>query len=303
MACRTHRDNEALINRFLDSVWAEKGLRDNTLAAYRRDLCLFAVWLEATYRQRLAQASREQLQAYLGARLRAGTQARSSARLLSTLRGFFRWLMRKHLRPDDPSARIAMPKLGKPLPDNLSEAAVTALLNAPNTDTTLGLRDRALLELLYACGLRVSELTELQGLQLNLRQGVLRTTGKGEKDRIVPMGEIAADWLERYLASARPALLRGNTDHHVFLSNRGRAMTRQNVWALIRKYAATADIHQHLSPHTLRHAFATHLLNHGADLRAVQQLLGHQDLSTTQIYTHIANERLRRLYAQHHPRA
>ena len=303
MACRTDPDNEALINRFLDNAWAEKGLRDNTLAAYRRDLCLFAVWLRTTHRLGLAQASREQLQAYLGARFNAGVQARSSARLLSTLRGFFRWLMRERHRPDDPTARIAMPKLAQPLPDNLSEDDVTALLNAPDTGATLGLRDRAMLELLYACGLRVSELTELQGLQINLRQGVLRTTGKGEKDRLVPMGEIAADWLQRYLESARPALLRGNVSRYVFLSNRGCAMTRQNVWALIRKHAAAAAIDAHLSPHTLRHAFATHLLNHGADLRAVQLLLGHQDLSTTQIYTHVANERLRRLYAQHHPRA
>jgi integrase/recombinase XerD len=290
------------IEAFLDTVWLEKGLSDNTLAAYRTDLGKLMGWLEDEGVP-LVEARREHLLAYLAWCAEHGAHARSSARLLSSLRGFYRWLLREGKRQDDPTALIQSPKLGRPLPHSLTEAEVEALLAAPDTDTALGLRDRAMLELLYACGFRVSELVQLRGEQINPRQGVVKVTGKGGKDRLIPLGEEALAWLGRYLAASRPELVQGRPSPYLFPSLRSPAMTRQTFWHLIKKHARSAGITKPISPHTLRHAFATHLLNHGADLRAVQMLLGHSDLSTTQIYTHVARERLKAIHAAHHPRA
>jgi integrase/recombinase XerD len=290
------------IDTFLDSIWAEHGLSDHTLAAYRADLTALARWL-APRGRRVEQADRADLLAYLSHRVAGGARPRSTARLLSSLRRFYRHMVRDGSRQDDPTAQIDSPKLGRPLPDTLSEADVEALLAAPDTGNDLGLRDRAMLELIYASGLRVSELVGLRVDQVNLRHGVVRTLGKGGKERLVPLGEEASAWVTRYLAEARPALLRGHgACDDLFVTRRGGAMTRQAFWHLIRRYARQAGIDKHLSPHTLRHAFATHLLNHGADLRVVQMLLGHSDLSTTQIYTHVARARLKELHGKHHPR-
>lgn len=291
-------EDEALINRFLDALWTERGLSDNTLAAYRSDLRQFAL----RYGGGLLHAGRADLLEYLAQRMRQGIKSRTSARILSSLRAFYRYLVRERQRSDDPSARIEMPKLGRPLPKNISEAQVESLLKAPDTDTDLGLRDRAMLELLYATGLRVSELVGLGLHQINLRRGVVQVIGKGGKERLVPMGEAAQDWIAEYLRRARPELLQERTSDYVFPSRKAESMTRQNFWYLIQRYAQAADIKGKFSPHDLRHAFATHLLNHGADLRVVQLLLGHSDLSTTQIYTHIARIRLKDLHARHHPR-
>lgn len=292
----------AAIDAFLDAIWAEHGLSDHTLAAYRADLMALARWL-GPRGKRVEQADRADLLASLSHRVAAGARPRSTARLLSSLRRFYRNLLRDGRRADDPTARIDSPKLGRPLPDTLSETDVETLLSAPDTETDLGLRDRAMLELIYATGLRVSELVGLRVDQVNLRHGVVRTLGKGSKERLVPLGEEASAWVERYLAGARPALLAGRgVCDDLFVTRRGAAMTRQAFWHLIRRYASQAGIRKHLSPHTLRHAFATHLLNHGADLRVVQMLLGHSDLSTTQIYTHVARARLKELHGQHHPR-
>jgi integrase/recombinase XerD len=293
--------DRALVEGFLDALWMERGLSENTLSAYRADLNGFATWLDGKG-ERLAEARREQLQAYLAWRVGQGARPRTTARLLSSLRRFYRHLVREGRRNDDPSARIDAPRLGRPLPKTVTEAEVEALLRAPDVEATLGLRDRAMLELLYATGLRVSELVGLRVEQVNRQHGVLRVVGKGNKERLVPLGEEAIDWLERYLATARADLNRGHADPHLFLTTRGGPLTRQAFWHLIRRHAATAGITHPLSPHTLRHAFATHLLNHGADLRVVQMLLGHSDLSTTQIYTHVARERLKQLHAEHHPR-
>ena len=290
------------IERFLDVLWMERGLSGNTLVAYRRDLTGFADYLwQQTGRQLLA-ARREDLLAYLAERVNTGAKPRTTARLLSSLRRFYQHAVREGWRETDPSDRIDAPKLGRSLPSSLSEDEVEALIDVPTVDTALGLRDRAMLELLYATGLRVSELVDLRLLQINLRQGVVRTLGKGSKERLVPLGETAAEWLETYLQDGRGALLKGRECEHLFVTQRGAAMTRQAFWYLIKRHAQRAGIHKHLSPHTLRHSFATHLLNHGADLRVVQMLLGHSDLSTTQIYTHVAQERLKGLHAQHHPR-
>lgn len=297
-----HATDLAEIECFLDAIWMESGLSEHTLTAYRNDLRGFAVWLAAGVDVRMTVASREQLSAYLAHRYATGNKARSSARLLSSLRRFYRYLVRENRIHDDPSARIDSPKLGRPLPTSLSEAQVDALLAAPDTQQPLGLRDRAMLEVLYACGLRVSELMGLTVEQLNLRQGVVRVLGKGSKERLVPMGEEALNWLQVYIQEARPALLHGKVSDYVFPGRAGELMTRQAFWYRIKDYARKAEIRVSLSPHTLRHAFATHLVNHGADLRVVQLLLGHSDLSTTQIYTHVARERLRELHAQHHPR-
>lgn len=288
------------IGRFLDSLWLERGLADKTLQAYRTDLTLLAGWLFG--RGGLYAAARGELMEYLGWRLRAGYSARSTARLLSCLRGFYRHALREALIAQDPTLDIVMPQLGRPLPETLSEADVEALLAAPDVEAPLGLRDRCMLEVLYACGLRVSELVGLRLDQLNPRQGVLRVTGKGNKERLVPLGEEALAWIVRYCAEARPALLRGQPGDVLFPSQQARQMTRQTFWHRIKLHAQQAGIRSPLSPHTLRHAFATHLLNHGADLRVVQMLLGHSDLSTTQIYTHVARHRLRELHASHHPR-
>jgi integrase/recombinase XerD len=294
-------DESALLDRFLDALWTEHGLSRNTLSAYRGDLAALAIWLQAGGAS-LRQAERGQLLDYLAARIRLGVKPRSSARLLTSLRRFYRWLARENLIGEDPSALIDMPKIGRPLPRVLSEAQVEALLDAPDVAQPLGLRDRAMLELLYATGLRVSELVGLRLHQLNLRQGVVQVVGKGGRERLVPLGEEAAGWLEKYLRTIRAALLKGRQTDHVFPSRRAAGMTRQNFWHLIQRYAHQAGIRAELSPHTLRHAFATHLVNHGADLRVVQMLLGHSDLSTTQIYTHVARARLKLLHQQHHPR-
>jgi integrase/recombinase XerD len=234
--------------------------------------------------------------------MREGRKVRSEARLLSSLRRFYRYLVREEIRDSDPTAQIESPRLGRPLPDSLTENEVEDLLAQPDTTTALGLRDRSMLEVLYATGLRVSELVGLTVDQINLRQGVIRCIGKGNKERLVPVGEVAQDWLEKYLYDSRPALLNGKVADDLFPTTRGKAMTRQAFWYLIKRYALQAGIQKDLSPHTLRHAFATHLINHGADLRVVQLLLGHADLSTTQIYTHVAKERLKQLHAAHHPR-
>lgn len=288
------------IEVFLDAVWSEYGLADATLAAYRGDLMRFARWLPAGVP--LAEAGREQLLEYLAHRNAPGSSSRSAARLLSSLRRFYRWMTAAGRREDDPTALIEMPRQGRPLPKTLDEEDVEALLAAPDTETDLGLRDRAMLELLYATGLRVSELVRLDVYQVNRRQGVVQVVGKGGRERLVPVGEAALDWLDAYLRRSRPALLDMRPANALFVTRRGGAMTRQNFWYLIRRYAAVAGIRKDLSPHGLRHAFATHLLNHGADLRVVQMLLGHADLSTTQIYTHVARARLQALHAQHHPR-
>lgn len=290
------------IDAFLDAIWAEHGLSDHTLAAYRADLTALARWL-ADREVSVEQAGRGDLLAYLSHRVAAGARPRSTARLLSSLRRFYRHLVRDGRRKDDPTAQIDSPKLGRPLPDTLTERDVETLLAAPDVGSALGLRDRAMLELIYATGLRVSELVGLKLDQVNLRHGVVRTLGKGGKERLVPLGEEAGEWIARYVNDSRPDLLEGRgACDDLFVTRRGGGMTRQAFWHLIRRYARQAGIDKHLSPHTLRHAFATHLLNHGADLRVVQMLLGHSDLSTTQIYTHVARARLKELHAEHHPR-
>ncbi|SDJ57535.1 site-specific tyrosine recombinase XerD [Pseudomonas indica] len=290
-----------LIDRFLESLWMEKGLSAHTLSAYRSDLSLFHGWLQERDIE-LAKAGRDAILDHLGWRLDNGYKARSTARFLSGLRGFYRFLLRESVIEVDPTLQVELPQLGRPLPKSLSEADVEALLAAPELDDPIGLRDRAMLEVLYACGLRVTELVSLTLEQVNLRQGVLRVFGKGSKERLVPMGEEAIVWVERYLREARPFLLDGKPSDVLFPSLRGEQMTRQTFWHRIKHQARVAGIMKPLSPHTLRHAFATHLLNHGADLRVVQMLLGHSDLSTTQIYTHIARARLQELHARHHPR-
>ena len=291
---------DPLIDAFIDSVWLEDGLSALTLAAYRRDLNALAIWLH-TQNTSLSSAVEADLQAYFAHR-HTDTKATSANRRMTVFRRFYRWALRDNRLLVDPTLKLLSAKQPQRLPKSLSEAQVEALLNAPDTDTALGLRDRAMLELLYASGLRVSELVNLPLLSLNMREGVLRITGKGDKERLVPFGEEAGDWLQRYLDTARNELLAKKNSPAVFVTQRGVAMSRVMFWMLIKKYALLADIHVPLSPHTLRHAFATHLLNHGADLRAVQMLLGHADISTTTIYTHVARERLKQLHAQHHPR-
>jgi len=292
---------EAVIAAFVDGLWMEHGLSDNTLNAYRSDLAGFAGWL-TNRGSGLLGAGREQVLGYLALRVQQGRRPRSTARLLSSLRRFYRFQVREGRLEADPTAQVEAPRLGRPLPDALTEADVEALLDAPPVEEPLGLRDRTMLETLYATGLRVSELVGLQMDQVNLRQGVVRVVGKGAKERLVPMGDEALDWLQRYAGSARPALLGRRSSIHVFVTAKGGAMTRQAFWYRIKHHAAEAGIRKPLSPHTLRHSFATHLLNHGADLRVVQLLLGHSDLSTTQIYTHVARQRLQDLHERHHPR-
>jgi integrase/recombinase XerD len=290
------------IERYIDAMWMEKGLSDNTLVSYRRDLKQFDDWLGKCKGSSVLRADRSQLQAYLGARLEQGQSQRSTARFMSCMRGFYHYLLREGRITVDPTLDVDSPKLGRPLPKSLSEAEVDRLLQAPDLDVALEHRDRTMLELLYACGLRVSELTSLQLVQVSVNQGVVRVFGKGNKERLVPMGEEALDWLQRYLAGPRGELLKGIPCDVLFPSRLGRQMTRQTFWYRIKIYAQRAGINKDLSPHTLRHAFATHLLNHGADLRVVQMLLGHSDLSTTQIYTHVAKQRMQELHAEHHPR-
>jgi integrase/recombinase XerD len=289
------------IEQFLDAQWMERGLSENTLAAYRNDLNGLAAWLSGRGGGLVA-ARREDLLGYLSERVINGARPRTTARLLSSLRRFYRYLVREGRLSADPTVRIDSPRIGRPLPDSLSEEEIETLLDAPAVDEALGMRDRAMLELLYACGLRVSELVNLTMEQIDLTQGVVRLMGKGSKERLVPLGEEAVDWLQRYIAQSRPELAAGASARALFITRRGKAMTRQAFWYRLRHYAVKSGINKALSPHTLRHAFATHLLNHGADLRVVQMLLGHSDLSTTQIYTHVARERLKELHARHHPR-
>jgi integrase/recombinase XerD len=295
-------DGNAVIEAYLDALWMEKGLADNTLGAYRRDLSHYEAWLGGIAGPSLLESSDTDLMSYLGWRLEQGRSARSTARFLSCIRGFFRYQLREGVIERDPTLDVDSPKLGRPLPKSLSEAEVEALLAAPGLEDPVEYRDRVMLELLYACGLRVSELVGLQLVQLGLNQGVVRILGKGGKERLVPMGEEAQAWLQRFLNGTRADLLGGRPSEVVFPSRRGSQMTRQAFWYRIKLYAARAGINSALSPHTLRHAFATHLLNHGADLRVVQLLLGHSDLTTTQIYTHVARERMKELHATHHPR-
>jgi integrase/recombinase XerD len=291
----------AWIDRYLEALWLEKGLAENSLQSYGRDLRLFDAWLQQRGRSLIA-ADAADLMDYLGARLRAGGARSSSARLLSSLRGFYQHATREHWISEDPTALLESPKAGRRLPKSLSEEDVERLLAAPDVSTPLGLRDRAMLELLYASGLRVSELVDLALSQLSMTQGIVRVMGKGSKERLVPMGDEALHWLQRFLNEARHDFTGGAQTDIVFPSLRGQRMTRQTFWHRIKHHARVAGISAPLSPHTLRHAFATHLLNHGADLRIVQMLLGHADLSTTQIYTHVAQARLQALHRQHHPR-
>ena len=277
----------------------ERGLSANTLAAYRNDLIVFAAWIERRHRT-LAEAERVDVLEFLAAQ--RGIRARTLARRLSTLRRFYQHEQREMRVRRDPCARVESPRVGRPLPVSLSESQVEALLAAPDVDSLFGMRDRAMLELLYATGLRVSELVGLTTAQLSLTQGVVRVLGKGAKERLVPLGEEASHWLRRFLSGARAELLPKGDSSALFPTRLGETMTRQAFWQLVRRYALKAGLTGKLSPHTLRHAFATHLLNHGADLRVVQMLLGHSDVSTTQIYTHVARERLRKLHEQHHPR-
>ena len=297
---RQSRDIE-VIERFTDALWVERGLSRNTLSAYRSDLNKLALWLEED-EQALLTARREDLLRYLAALAIQQRKPRSSARLLSCMRQFYQHALREGWVEKDPTLLIEAPRLQRPLPKSLTEPEVEALLQAPELTQPEGLRDRAMLELLYATGLRVSELVELRSEQINLNQGVVRITGKGGKERLVPLGEEALDWLTRFIRQSRQELLGGQLCDQLFPTRRGSGMTRQAFWYRIKKYAQQAQIDKPLSPHTLRHAFATHLLNHGADLRVVQMLLGHSDLSTTQIYTHVARERLKSLHARHHPR-
>ncbi|MEC5319413.1 site-specific tyrosine recombinase XerD [Brenneria populi subsp. brevivirga] len=295
--------DQAFIEQFLDALWLERNLAENTLASYRLDLRALAEWL-AHHDRDLLRAQAIDLQSFLAERVEGGYKATSSARLLSAMRRLFQYLYREKMRSDDPSAALSSPKLPQRLPKDLSEAQVDALLNAPSVDQPLELRDKAMLEVLYATGLRVSELVGLTLSDVSLRQGVVRVIGKGNKERLVPLGEEAVYWIEQYLEHGRPWLLNGRTLDVMFPSNRAQQMTRQTFWHRIKHYAILASIDsEKLSPHVLRHAFATHLLNHGADLRVVQMLLGHSDLSTTQIYTHVATERLKQLHQRHHPRA
>lgn len=292
-----------LIEQFLDDLWIERNLAENTVASYRLDLMSLISWL-THHEKDLRHANSVDLQSFLAERLEGGYKASSSARLLSAMRRLFQYLYREKLREDDPTALLASPKLPQRLPKDLSEAQIERLLQAPSTEIPIELRDKAMLELLYATGLRVTELVSLTLNNVSLRQGVVRVIGKGDKERLVPLGEEALHWLEQYIEYGRPWLLNGQTLDVLFPSNRAQQMTRQTFWHRIKHYATLAGIDsEKLSPHVLRHAFATHLLNHGADLRVVQMLLGHSDLSTTQIYTHVATERLRKLHQQHHPRA
>jgi integrase/recombinase XerD len=293
--------SHASIDRFVEALWIEDGLAANTLAAYRRDLALLAQWLAGETGRALDDCRESDLLGY-GIARHAGSKATTSNRRLTVFRRYFRWALRERLVDADPTLKLLAARQPLRVPKTLSEAQVEALLAAPDPGTPLGLRDRTMLELMYASGLRVSELVGLKTVHLSLSDGALRVTGKGSKERLVPFGEEARAWLMRYLGEGRAAILRGQASDALFVTARGDGMTRQMFWKLIKAHARRAAIDAPLSPHTLRHAFATHLLNHGADLRAVQMLLGHADISTTTIYTHVARERLRALHAKHHPR-
>ena len=294
-------DVDPAIGRFLDAVWMERGLSPNTLAAYRADLTALARWLEQRH-VAVSRTSRNDLLGFIAWRVDCGARPRSTARQLSSFRRFFRYLVRESSITDDPTAQIAMPKIGRSLPKSLTEGEVEALLAAPAVSDPLGHRDRTMLEVLYATGLRVSELVNLKHSQVNLNQGVIRIVGKGNRERLIPLGDEAVRWLGDFARGPRTEILLERQTDYMFPTRRGDRMTRQAFWHIIKRYANKAVVQKDLSPHTLRHAFATHLLNRGADLRVVQMLLGHSDLSTTQIYTHVARERLKELHAQHHPR-
>jgi len=291
----------ALIDRFIDTLWVEDGLAPLSLAAYRRDLSLYAVWLESSAQRTLEHTRESDLLGYMSERHTA-TRATTANRRLTVFRRFFRWALRERLCIADPTLKLLAARQPLRVPKALSEAQVEALLAAPDTESALGLRDRTMIELMYASGLRVSELVGLKTVHVGLSEGALRVTGKGSKERMVPFGQEAHAWIRRYLQEARADILQAKVSDALFVTVRGGAMTRQMFWILVKRYALAAGIQVPLSPHTLRHAFATHLLNHGADLRAVQMLLGHADISTTTIYTHVARERLRQLHATHHPR-
>lgn len=293
--------NQTLLDDLIDRLWLEEGLSRNTLQSYRSDLAQFAEWLLKSTGRQLQQAEQADLEHYLGMRFRFA-RPRSISRLVASLRRLYRFALREGRIGVDPSLQLVSPKLPRSLPKSLSEDDVVALLNAPDTAQLLGMRDRSMLETLYATGLRVSELVNLKISEVSLDMGVVRVMGKGNKERLVPLGEEALHWISRYLSEARPQLLEGRSSDSLYVTQRGSAMTRQAFWYLIKRYALLAGSTKSLSPHVLRHAFATHLLNHGADLRVVQMLLGHADISTTQIYTHVARERLKQLHAQHHPR-
>jgi integrase/recombinase XerD len=296
-----NQNNQAILDEFIDRIWLEEGLARNTLDSYRQDLNHFAIWLEKDASKALLQAEQFDIQRYLAFKFPM-SKPRSVSRLIASLRRLYRFSLRENRISVDPTLQIESPKLPRSLPKSLSEDDVVALLNAPNLDDAIGLRDRAMLEILYASGLRVSELVDLKVTEVSLSEGVVRVTGKGSKTRLVPMGEVAVDWIARYLNESRPQILEKRLSDCLFVTQRGSGMTRQAFWYLIKRYALVAGIHKPMSPHVLRHAFATHLLNHGADLRVVQMLLGHSDISTTQIYTHVARERLKQLHTAHHPR-
>ncbi len=292
-----------VIDEFLDALWSERGLSQNTLAAYGRDLKAFSHWLFKEENITLLESQNFHIEGYIGFSGKKGSKASSMARTISSLRRFYRYQLREGRIQVDPTALVEPPKLSKSLPDTLSEAQVEALLDAPDINDSLGLRDRAMIELLYAAGLRVSELVSLEYSSVNLQQGVVRVMGKGNKERLIPMGDEAVNWIQQYLDDARPDIMQGKgISPQLFVTKRGGGMTRQAFWYLIKRHALSVGINKKISPHTLRHAFATHLLNHGADLRVVQLLLGHCDLSTTQIYTHVAKARLQALHQEHHPR-
>jgi integrase/recombinase XerD len=300
-AVQAERAGLAIVDEFCDALWLEDGLSKNTLEAYKRDLLLFAAWLQAEQAKTLYEASATDLNAYFAFR-HASSKASSSNRRLAVLKRFYQYALRSNRINVDPCLRMKSAKQPEHFPKTLSEQHVESLLAAPDVESPLGLRDRTMLELMYASGLRVSELVLLKSVEVGMNEGVLRVTGKGNKTRMIPFGEEARSWIERYLKEARATILNGKTDDALFVTALGGPMTRQMFWTLIKKYALRAAINAPLSPHTIRHAFATHLLNHGADLRVVQLLLGHADISTTQIYTHVARERLKKIHAQHHPR-
>lgn len=293
--------NQNNIDQFLDAIWLEDGLSKNTLESYRLDLTQFAWWLVEAEKADLLAVQQQHIQQYLAVRF-PHVKPRSISRLIASLRRFYRYCLRENTIQTDPTLQIESPKLPRSLPKSLNEAEVEALLDAPDVNEAMGLRDKAMLELLYACGLRVSELVAIKVTEVSINDSVIRVTGKGSKTRLVPMGEVATDWISRYLAEARPTILGARLCDSLFVTARADCMTRQAFWYLIKRYALKAGITKPMSPHVLRHAFATHLLNHGADLRVVQMLLGHSDISTTQIYTHVAGERLKLLHSMHHPR-
>jgi integrase/recombinase XerD len=290
-----------IIDEFINHLWLEDGLSKNTLDSYRFDLELLSEWLTKSLKKNISDVSEGDIQQYLSFKF-PSSKSRSISRLLATLRRFFRYLLRENKIKIDPTLQIQSPKIPKSLPKSLSEEDVESLLNAPNVKIISGLRDKAMLELLYACGLRVSELVNILLTELSMTEGIIRITGKGSKTRLVPMGEEAVDWIKKYIDESRENILKQKTSKYLFVTIRGSAMTRQAFWYLIKRYSIIAQIKKPMSPHILRHAFATHLINHGADLRVVQMLLGHSDISTTQIYTHVARERLKKLHQSHHPR-